>query len=186
MKKIILILLCLAAVSCNREPEQIYLAEQEVPVTESPAERMAAHESLENIFGLDSLRCEDGKVKNGQFFSTLLEKLGLTAREAYDLTQATDSVFDPRNLRVGNTYKAYYGEISPRASLVRDDNAVVSSASSAVIPSEVEESLQYLVYDQYRGSQIVFRCQPPYEAWQYDKPVSIEQRYADVTTQREF
>lgn len=183
MKKIILILLCIAAVSCNREPEQIYLAEQEVPVTESPAERMAAHESLENIFGLDSLRCEDGKVKNGQFFSTLLEKLGLTAREAYDLTQATDSVFDPRNLRVGNTYKAYYGEISPRASLVRDDNAVVSSASSAVIPSEVEESLQYLVYDQYRGSQIVFRCQPPYEAWQYDKPVSIEQRYADVTIQ---
>lgn len=183
MKKIILILLCLAAVSCNREPEQIYLAEQEVPVTESPAERMAAHESLENIFGLDSLRCEDGKVKNGQFFSTLLEKLGLTAREAYDLTQATDSVFDPRNLRVGNTYKAYYGEISPRASLGRDDNAVISSASSPVIPSEVEESLQYLVYDQYRGSQIVFRCQPPYEAWQYDKPVSIEQRYADVTIQ---
>ena len=183
MKKIILILLCIAAVSCNREPEQIYLAEQEVPVTESPAERMAAHESLENIFGLDSLRCEDGKVKNGQFFSTLLERLGLSAREAYDLTQATDSVFNPRNLRVGNTYKAYYGEISPRASLVRDDNAVVSSASSAVIPSEVEESLQYLVYDQYRGSQIVFRCQPPYEAWQYDKPVSIEQRYADVTIQ---
>ncbi len=183
MKKIILILLCIAAVSCNREPEQIYLAEQEVPVTESPAERMAAHESLENIFGLDSLRCEDGKVKNGQFFSTLLERLGLSAREAYDLTQATDSVFNPRNLRVGNTYKAYYGEISPRASLGRDDNAVVSSASSPVIPSEVEESLQYLVYDQYRGSQIVFRCQPPYEAWQYDKPVSIEQRYADVTIQ---
>lgn len=181
--KIILILLCIAAVSCNREPEQIYLAEQEVPVTESPAERMAAHESLENIFGLDSLRCEDGKVKNGQFFSTLLERLGLSAREAYDLTQATDSVFNPRNLRVGNTYKAYYGEISPRASLGRDDNAVVSSASSPVIPSEVEESLQYLVYDQYRGSQIVFRCQPPYEAWQYDKPVSIEQRYADVTIQ---
>ena len=183
MKKIILILLCIAAVSCNREPEQIYLAEQEVPVTESPAERMAAHESLENIFGLDSLRCEDGKVKNGQFFSTLLERLGLSAREAYDLTQATDSVFNPRNLRVGNTYKAYYGEISPRASLGRDDNAVVSSASSPVIPSEVEESLQYLVYDQYSGSQIVFRCQPPYEAWQYDKPVSIEQRYADVTIQ---
>ena len=181
--KIILILLCIAAVSCNREPEQIYLAEQEVPVTESPAERMAAHESLENIFGLDSLRCEDGKVKNGQFFSTLLERLGLSAREAYDLTQATDSVFTPRHLRGGNTYKAYYGDISPRASLGRDDNAVVSSASSAVIPSEVEESLQYLVYDQYRGSQIVFRCQPPYEAWQYDKPVSIEQRYADVTIQ---
>ena len=137
------------------------MAEQEVTVAESPAERMASHEPLADIFGLDSLRCEEGKVKNGQFFSTLLEKLGLNAREAYDLTQATDSVFDPRNLRVGNTYAAYY----------------------SVTPGEAEESLQYLVYDRYRGSQIVFRCQPPYAAWVYDKPVSIEQRYADVTIQ---
>ena len=137
------------------------MAEQEVTVAESPAERMASHEPLADIFGLDSLRCEEGKVKNGQFFSTLLEKLGLNARETYDLTQATDSVFDPRNLRVGNTYAAYY----------------------SVTPGEAEESLQYLVYDRYRGSQIVFRCQPPYEAWVYDKPVSIEQRYADVTIQ---
>ena len=137
------------------------MAEQEVTVAESPAERIASHEPLADIFGLDSLRCEEGKVKNGQFFSTLLEKLGLNARESYDLTQATDSVFDPRNLRVGNTYAAYY----------------------SVTPGEAEESLQYLVYDRYRGSQIVFRCQPPYEAWVYDKPVSIEQRYADVTIQ---
>ena len=161
MKKIILTLFCIAAVSCNRSTEEIIVTEQETPVAGTPAERMAAHESLEMIFGLDSLRCEDGKVKNGQFFSTLLEKLGLTAREAYDLTQATDSVFDPRNLRVGNTYRAYY----------------------SVNPDEVGESLQYLVYDQYRGSQIVFRCHPPYEAWMYEKPVSIEQRYADVTIQ---
>ena len=137
------------------------MAEQEVTVAESPAERIASHEPLADIFGLDSLRCEEGKVKNGQFFSTLLEKLGLNARESYDLTQATDSVFDPRNLRVGNTYAAYY----------------------SVTPGEAEESLQYLVYDRYRGSQIVLRCQPPYEAWVYDKPVSIEQRYADVTIQ---
>ena len=161
MKKVILTLFCIAAVSCNRAPEEIHMAEQEVTVAESPAERMASHEPLADIFGLDSLRCEEGKVKNGQFFSTLLEKLGLNARESYDLTQATDSVFDPRNLRVGNTYAAYY----------------------SVTPGEAEESLQYLVYDRYRGSQIVFRCQPPYEAWVYDKPVSIEQRYADVTIQ---
>ena len=173
MKRLLIIILCCcAASSCGRKAVEIPAAElvDVIDSTLSPAERMASHEPLADIFGLDSLRCEDGKVKNGQFFSTLLEKLGLTAREAYDLTQATDSVFDPRNLRVGNTYKAYYGEISPRASLGRDD-----------IPSEVEESLQYLVYDQYRGSQIVFRCQPPYEAWVYDKPVTIEQRYADVT-----
>ena len=158
MKRLLIIILCCcAAFSCGRKAVETPAAESGniMDNTQSPAERMSAHESLADIFGLDSLRREDGKVKNGQFFSTLLEKLGLSAREAYDLTQATDSVFDPRNLRVGNTYTAYYGE----------------------------ESLLYLVYDQYRGSQIVFRCQPPYQAWVYDKPVSIERRYADVTIQ---
>lgn len=175
MKKIILALLFIAAVSCNRAPEEIHIAEQETPVAESPAERIASHEPLENIFGLDSLRCEDGKVRNGQFFSKLLESLGMSAREAYDLTEATDSVFDPRNLRVGNTYKAYYAPSADMASAADD------GGSPSAILSGSDESLQYLVYDQYRGSQIIFRCRPPYEAWVYEKPVTIERRYADVT-----
>ena len=41
-------------------------------------------------FAPDSLRCEDGKVKSGQFFSTLLGSLGMTAQEAYNLTQACE------------------------------------------------------------------------------------------------
>ena len=57
---------------------------------------------------LDSLVCKEGKVRNGQFFSTLLTSLGLSASEAYDLTQNCGDVFDVRTLRVGNSYKAYY------------------------------------------------------------------------------
>ncbi|MBQ7811811.1 MAG: peptidoglycan DD-metalloendopeptidase family protein [Bacteroidales bacterium] len=159
-RNFIIFICCFAAASCGRnavsDNDRGADVEQPAIVTElTPAERMLDNETLEDIFGIDTLRCVEGKVKNGQFFSTLLEKLGLTAREAYDLAQAVDSVFNPRNLRVGNPYKAYYGE----------------------------ESLQYIVYDQYRGSQIIFRCQPPYEAWEYNKPVTIEQRYADVTIQ---
>ena len=105
-----------------------------------------------DVFGLDSLRCVEGKVKNGQFFSTLLTSLGLSAGEAYNLTQACGEVFDVRTLRVGNAYKAYYGE-----------------------------SLKYLVYDRDRTSQIVFHCQPPYEIEVMEKPVSVESKYADVT-----
>ena len=45
-------------------------------------------------FNADSLRCEEGKVKSGQFFSTLLGSLGMTAQETYNLTQVCDSVFD--------------------------------------------------------------------------------------------
>jgi murein DD-endopeptidase MepM/ murein hydrolase activator NlpD len=102
---------------------------------------------------LDSLVCKEGKVRNGQFFSTLLTSLGLSASEAYDLTQNCGDVFDVRTLRVGNSYKAYYSS----------------------------DTLQYLVYDRDRTSQIIFQCQPPYEISVHEKGVTVEQRYADVT-----
>ena len=101
----------------------------------------------------DSLTVVEGKVKNGQFFSTLLGSLGMSAQESYNLTQACDSVFDVKAFRVGQTYRAY------------------NSASG----------LEYLVYDRDRASSIVFSCRPPYSAWVYEKPVTIENRYADVT-----
>ena len=106
-------------------------------------------------FDPDSLNVVEGKVKNGQFFSTLLGSLGMSAQEAYNLTQACDSVFDVKTLRVGQAYRAYYAE-------------------SESVP-------QYLVYERDKASSIVFSCRPPYGAWVYQKPVTVESRYADVT-----
>lgn len=103
-------------------------------------------------FNPDSLEMVEGKVRNGQFFSNLLCELGLSQKEAYDLGIACDSVFDVRTLRVGNEYQAYYSS-----------------------------SLEYLVYERDRASSVVFSCRPPYEAWVYEKPVTVESRYADVT-----
>lgn len=105
-------------------------------------------------FNADSLRCEENKVKSGQFFSTLLGSLGMSPQEAYNLTQVCDSVFDVRNLRVGNTYKAYFSS---------------------------SDQLEYLVYDRDRMHQIVFDCTEPYGAWVYEKPVVRNEKYADVT-----
>jgi len=110
-------------------------------------------------FDVDSLVCKEGKVKNGQFFSTLMMNLGLNAQQAYDLAQACVGVFDVKTLREGNGYKAYY----------------------SVISSEVETSLRYLVYDRDRTSRVIFSCQPPYEVRVHEKPVTTERRYADVT-----
>ena len=101
----------------------------------------------------DSLEVVEGKVKNGQFFSTLLHSLGMSQQEAYNLTEACDSVFDVKTLRVGNGYQAYY------------DSSI----------------LEYLVYERDRASNIVFSCRPPYGAWVYEKPITVESRYADVT-----
>ena len=110
-------------------------------------------------FSPDSLECVEGRVKNGQFFSTLMTSLGLDAQQAYDLTMACDTVFDVKTLRVGNTYRAYYQ----------------TSAASEM------QHLRYLVYDHDRTTDIIFSCLPPYRVWKYEKPVTVEKRYADVT-----
>ena len=101
----------------------------------------------------DSLDMRSGEVKNGQFFSTLLGGLGMSQQEAYNLTEATKKVFDVKTLRVGKQYRAYYKD----------------------------SVLKYLVYDRDKASSIVFDCTAPYGAWLYEKPVTVEQRYADVT-----
>ena len=104
-------------------------------------------------FCADSLEMKEGQVRKGQFFSNLMTSLGLSQKQAYELSLACDSVFDVRSLRVGNRYRAYYED----------------------------EQLRYLVYEQNRVSSLVFDCVEPYSIRTYDKPVTVESRYADVT-----
>lgn len=117
------------------------------------ADEQAVEDTLSVLPSLDSLRCVEGKVKSGQFFSTLMTGLGLNAQEAYDLTMACDTVFDVKSLRVGNEYKAYYdGQI-----------------------------LKYVIYRQDRTTDILFECQAPYNVSKVTRPVTVRKRYADVT-----
>ena len=129
---------------------------------EAGVEDVHVEDTLDTTLGFcpDSLRMTEGKVKSGQFFSNLLGGLGMSQQEAYNLTVACDSVFDVKTLRVGNSYRAYY-----------DDADTLSDGGR----------LRYLVYERDRSSSIVFSCEPPYEAWVYEKPITIERRYADVT-----
>ena len=100
----------------------------------------------------DSLDLVEGKVKNGQYFTNLMTGLGMTQQQAYDLSLACGDVFDVRNLRVGQGYRAYYSSF-----------------------------LEYVVYDRDKASCVVFDCTEPYGVWVYDKPVEIQEKYADVT-----
>ena len=122
---------------------------KEIPAEDYVAE---AAEPTSQLSFLDSLRCQEGKVRNGQFFSTMMTGLGLSAQEAYDLTIACDTVFNVKNLRVGNTYKAYYEG----------------------------ETLKYVLYQQDRTSDILFECQPPYKVSKVARPVEVRRKYADV------
>ena len=98
---VLVAVLNIVSCSCGREDESV---PEMTPSVDEQAEVQ------EDRIRLDSLRCVEGKIKNGQFFSTLMMSLGMTAQEAYDLTVACGSVFDVKSLRVGNSYKAYYEE----------------------------------------------------------------------------
>jgi predicted transglutaminase-like protease len=64
-------------------------------------------DSISVLPSLDSLRCVEGKVRNGQFFSTLMIGLGLNAQEAYDLTiddllgkKQSQNIANPRHIAI--------------------------------------------------------------------------------------
>ena len=103
-------------------------------------------------FDPDEYDRRDGKIGRGEFFSELLMKLGVNAKDAYGLSMVCDSVFDVRKIRVGNAYEAYYKR----------------------------DTLQYLVYDKDRVDRIVFRCMPPFAAHIASRPVVTQMKYSDI------
>lgn len=130
------------------------------------------------LLGFDpaQMAARDGKVRSGEFFSTLLMKLGMSAGDAYLLSEACDTVFDVRSLRVGNAYQAYYSRLSPDVSEVQESDAK-SAAAAGVFDGD---ALEYLVYWQDRVNGVVFKCTAPYSVWKVARPVVTEHRYADV------
>lgn len=139
-----------AVVSCSSGTQAVEDAADTVEIADSAAVGVGLG------FSPDSLDVTEGKVKKGQFFSTLMTGLGMTQQQAYDLTMACDTVFDVKTLRVGQSYRAYYAP-------------------------DGQGELQYLVYDRDKASCVVFDCTQPYDVWIYEKPMEIESRYADVT-----
>ncbi|MGM9739735.1 MAG: peptidoglycan DD-metalloendopeptidase family protein [Candidatus Cryptobacteroides sp.] len=108
-------------------------------------------------FCTDSFDLAEGKVASGEIFTGLMTKLGMSAAEAMKLVDAADSVFEPRKMRAGNEWQAYYSTDSLDAQV-----------------------LEYLVYNRDRINLTVLKCTPPYDAWKVTKPVEHIRQYADV------
>ncbi len=105
-------------------------------------------------FCTDSFRVESGVIRSGDNFSGWVTRLGLPREESLRLTQLCDTVFDVRKMRAGNSWKAYYADST---------------------------ALAYIVYDNSKTRQTIFRCQDSLAVWRYDKPVQLVEKKADVT-----
>ena len=123
--------------------------------TPPPLETAAAKDTVYPLgFCTDSFRVVQGSIATGDNFTSWLTALGLTREQTLEMAQRCDSVFDVRKLRAGNSWSAYY-------------------ADSA--------RLSYVVYDNSKIRQTVFRCEDSLAVWNYDKPVESVQKKADVT-----
>lgn len=144
------VLLFLSSCTEGREGRDDSAREDAAMVSEVPAELSEA-----SILRFDPEKYEkkEGRIGRGEFFSGLLMKLGVSAKDAHSLSQVCDSVFDVRKIRVGNAYRAY----------------------------SLSDTLGYIVYDIDKVNSIVFKCRPPFEAYVVGRPVSVESKYADVT-----
>ncbi|MBP5397262.1 MAG: peptidoglycan DD-metalloendopeptidase family protein [Bacteroidales bacterium] len=120
-------------------------------------------------FLTDTLEKESGRVKNGENFMGFLMRLGMSGRQAWELSQACpDSIFDVRRLRSGNSYDAYYLQQNA-------DSAATGGASASHGP------LQYIVYNNTRTECTVFKCFDTLRINKVFKDVSYEDASADVT-----
>ncbi len=82
-------------------------------------------------FPLYEFDSQEGQIKRGEFFSSLMANFGVSNAESYALSQISKDVFDLRRIKAGNSYKAFF---------TREE-----------IPR-----LAYLVYEDTRTSYVVF------------------------------
>lgn len=124
----------------------------------APAEEETQEPELPRLgFFSDGLDLSHGEVKSGETFTSLMTRLGMSSEGAYALAQACDTVFDVRRLRAGNTYTAYYAGDS------------------------LSHRLNYLVYDNDKIHQTIFKCTDTVGVWTSEKEVIHQLKYADFT-----
>lgn len=134
--------------------------EPEPAVSEDQGEECltASSDTLLNLYGIPVESCdvEDGTVGRGETFSTLLGRLGVSQKEAYELSERSKGVFDLRQLRVGNEYHAFYSK-------------------------DEERRLNYLVYDKDATSYVTFSLKDTLSVEISRKEITVRTEYAEVT-----
>lgn len=114
-------------------------------------------------FWPDSFDLAEDKVRSGETFTGLMNRLGLPISDAMKMAQACDTVFDVRKMRAGGKIQAYY----------QFDTTGTGSTEGP--------ALKYVVYEGNKVDRVVFRTTEPFDVWRWSKPVEISREFADVT-----
>lgn len=108
-------------------------------------------------FDTEAFMSETREVRPGETFCGLLGRCGMSQPDAYRLSLLCDTVFDVRKVRAGNVVTAYFSGDS------------------------LSRQLEYFIYEHDRISSTIFKCRDSLAIWNYDKPVTLERKFSDVT-----
>jgi len=134
MEKLILFLTLFLALSCSKRAGQSEInAENNLP------------EKQVSEFGISvaDFNVREGRIKSGQFFTNLMNELGVPDADIYSLTQASRDVFDLKKLKVGSNYRAFYtiGE-NPRLAYL-----IYKESKTAFVIFGLHDSIFVKVYE---------------------------------------
>lgn len=117
-------------------------------------------------FWPDSLDLIEETVRNGETFTGMMTRLGMSLGDALALADAADTVFNVRKMRAGNELHAYY----------RTD-----TMSTGPDGKMLSDELEYVVYTVDNVDRIVFKCSPPLQVRRFSRPVETQLKCTDVT-----
>lgn len=125
----------------GKEPEQIVESAKET-----------------NLYGFkpDTLNLSETKVKNGETFIGLMNRLGLSATDAHTLVRRSGEAFNVRSMRAGAEISAYYSK------------------------DTLSPGLKYVVYHRDKIHKTVFQCFDSLQVRKADREVNAVDKFVDI------
>lgn len=115
----------------------------------------AGDEVYEFGFPVSEYEAVEGRIRRGEFFSTLMSRLGASQSDIYGLDALAKGVFDMRQIKAGYEYHAYYTRDSLHA-------------------------LAYLVYEKDNMSYVLFSLRDSLSVTVHEKDIRTVTDYVDV------
>lgn len=120
-----------------------------------PADTSVVAEVYEYNIPISEYRKTEGTIRRGEFFSTLMTRLGASQSDIYALDAKSKGVFDMRQIKVGYHYHAYY------------------------VPGE-PDTLAHVVYEKDNTSYVVFSLHDSLSVHVYEKDITSVTDYVEV------
>lgn len=144
----------------RQERRQAREQDMEIPaVGTAEAEAVAPADSVQEIYEynipISRYRKVEGSIRRGEFFSTLMTRLGASQNDIYALDAKSRGVFDMRQIKVGYHYHAYYALGEP-------------------------DTLAYVVYEKDNTSYVVFSLRDSLSVQVFEKDITSVTDYVEV------